>query len=238
MKSLLLILLTLNTFFFYSQSVKCNRCQGTGKETKQSPYECQNCKSWNAEYRRKVPCNICKDTRVNTNRKTWIETCSKCKGTGRDYEQEARNKEFGDYEYKLAAIPIYSGTIDNIEFKSLELEVRQLNRYFYNRREQFNKSEIENSICSCMGTEWQLPSIDDLESVALEIETNGTLESQNSSETDNFYPSSSIYNEMFRGSVFATYNWGVDIVMWKCCDRYKKILSELSEYHVICVKKL
>lgn len=237
MKSLLLILLTLNTFFFYSQSANCARCEGTGMETKHSPYHCQNCISWNAEYRKKVPCNICKDTRNNTNFKTWKETCSKCKGTGRDYEQEARNKEFGDFEYKLVATPIYSGTIDNIVFKSLELEVRQLNQSINNRREKFSESEIENSICSCLGTEWRLPNINELESVAFEINSSGKLRSGYNKDSDDFYISSSIHNEMYGSKVFRSYTWGIHIVEYGCCDRHEQVLLESKEYPVICVKK-
>ena len=43
-----------------------------GKPTITGHYDCPNCINWNAEYRRKVPCHICKDTRKISNGKCGI----------------------------------------------------------------------------------------------------------------------------------------------------------------------
>jgi len=151
----------------YSQVVNCSRCRGTGKETIQSPYECQNCKNWNTEYRRKVACNVCRDTRVNPNIKSWTETCSSCNGSGRDYKQEQRNKEFGSKEFKILN-SIYSGilTASNLEFRSLELEYRDpnINAGFDGIREKWTWNESSDA-CSCLGNEWRWPTKDEIKSI-------------------------------------------------------------------------
>lgn len=160
------MLLVLNSTILFGQ-VNCWKCKGTGKETKQSPYECQNCKSWNAEYRRKVPCNVCKDTRVNPNRTSWKETCSICNGSGRDYKQEQRNKEFGSKEFKILN-SIYSGslTASNLEFQSLELEYRSpnANAGFDGIRKLWTWNESSDA-CSCLGNEWRRPTKDEIKSI-------------------------------------------------------------------------
>jgi hypothetical protein len=180
MKSIFLItsiILTLS-INVYSQVVNCSRCRGTGKETKQSPYECQNCKNWNAEYRRKVACNVCRDTRVNPNRKSWTETCSLCKGSGRDYAQEARNRDFGGKEFR----PVngaYSGAFSNIQFKSLSIEWREAYKagVFGNGvQTEFGYNEWSTA-CSCLGSGWQLPNKSELESISNHLKVNNLLNS-------------------------------------------------------------
>ena len=37
----------------------------SGWDTWKSHITCSNCKNWNAEYRSKTACHVCKDTRVN-----------------------------------------------------------------------------------------------------------------------------------------------------------------------------
>jgi hypothetical protein len=169
----LFLSLSINVF---SQVVNCSRCNGTGKETKQSAYECQNCKSWNSEYRRKVPCNVCLDTRVNPNRKTWKETCSSCKGTGRNYAQEARNREFGGRDFRVVN-GAYSGQISNMEFKSLSIEFREAYKagLFGNGiKTEFEYKEW-STVCSCMGSNWRLTTKDELESISGYLKVNGEL---------------------------------------------------------------
>jgi hypothetical protein len=160
----------------FAQQVSCQSCTGTGKETKYPPYECQNCKPWNSEYRRKVACHVCKDTRVNPNKTTWKETCSYCKGSGRDYKQEARNKEFGTQDY-IILTSIYSGRIPNknIEFRSLELDYRIPGKSGMGGQSIKNKwkgSEYTNA-CSCLGSEWRLPNINELLEISNYIDING-----------------------------------------------------------------
>ena len=174
---------TILIFFFFLfhlsfGQVACIRCNGTGKETKQSPYECQNCKSWNSEYRRKVACNVCKDTRVNPNRKSWTETCSKCKGSGRDYEQEARNKEFGGKNTR-AVSGSFQGSYNGLEFKSLSIEYREEYRagvLSSGIQTEFGYKEW-SSACSRLGSNWRLPNKNELESVANYLKANGYLNS-------------------------------------------------------------
>jgi hypothetical protein len=160
----------------FSQVVNCSTCNGTGKETKQSPYECQNCKSWNSEYRRKVACNVCRDTRVNPNRKTWTETCSRCNGTGRNYAQEARNKEFGGKDWRTIN-GAYSGRVANMEFKSLSLEWREAYKGGLlgdGIQTEFAFNEWA-TICGCFGSEWSLPNKSELESITSYLKLNGLL---------------------------------------------------------------
>lgn len=183
MKTTILIFILFIYHLSFGQ-VACTRCNGTGKETKQSPYECQNCKSWNSEYRRKVACNVCKDTRVNPNRKSWTETCSKCQGTGRDYAQEARNKEFAGKDFR----PVngaYSGRTSNIEFKSLSIEWREAYKAgIFNDgiQTEFGYKEWSNA-CSCLGSDWKLPSKTELESISNYLKLNGLL---NTNGTGNY----------------------------------------------------
>jgi hypothetical protein len=60
-----------------SNKITCPFCKGTGSG-EGIPLVCTNCVGWSAEYRRKVPCHICKDTRVIYERK-----CVMCDGTGK-----------------------------------------------------------------------------------------------------------------------------------------------------------
>lgn len=54
----------------------CPFCGGTGKPT--GPVICDNCVSWSAEYKRKVACHVCKDTR-----RVMPKKCLVCDGTGK-----------------------------------------------------------------------------------------------------------------------------------------------------------
>jgi hypothetical protein len=55
---------------------ECPWCGGKGKNENN---ECRNCSKWNNEYRSKVACQICLDTRKG---KTYYTICGICKGTG------------------------------------------------------------------------------------------------------------------------------------------------------------
>lgn len=57
------------------QKQECIFCGGKGKNENN---ECRNCSKWNYEYRSKVPCHVCKDTRKV---KTYYTICI-CKGSG------------------------------------------------------------------------------------------------------------------------------------------------------------
>lgn len=74
---LLLLIFLCKGFNLNAQTIECNYCEGTGKQTK--PMLCTNCKDWASDYKRKVPCHVCKDTR----RVAPKGTCPICKGKGK-----------------------------------------------------------------------------------------------------------------------------------------------------------
>lgn len=226
----LFLSLSINVF---SQVVNCSRCNGTGKETKQSPYECQNCKSWNSEYRRKVPCNVCRDTRVNPNRKTWTETCSRCNGTGRDYAQEARNKEFGGKDWRTIN-SAYSGRVANMEFKSLSLEWRESYKgglLGNGVQTEFGYNEWA-TICGCFGSEWSLPNKSELESISSYLKVNGML---NTSGYGTYATSSETTKGDFNSPVVWTQYIGSDYVNSPIRENIYKS-SNVPKAKIICVK--
>lgn len=229
MKLIATIFILLNTFIFFGQQVPCSICKGTGQETKSSPYTCQNCKSWNAEYRRKVACNVCKDTRVNPNRKSWKETCHYCKGTGRDSQQESRNQEFGNQEYRILN-SVYSGTISsyNIQFRSLELEYRQMgsngSSIFDGIKNSWTWPE-SSTACSCLGNEWQLPTKVELAQISDYVKINGMRSSKG-----NMYYLTSTKNPNFSGS-----NWKYNLSNG-ITDSGSN--GTEKEWGIICVKKV
>jgi hypothetical protein len=148
--------------------VSCYSCSGTGQETRQSSSVCPNCESWNSEYKRKVACHVCKDTRKNPNIKTWKETCWRCKGSGRNYEQEKRNRDFGGYAQRIVK-GTYNGTYGNIEYKSISIE----------HRGGFTETEFDYSKwstgCSCLGSEWSLPNRGELVLIMNDLQSNGVI---------------------------------------------------------------
>lgn len=80
--------------------ITCTFCKGTGSG-EGIPLVCMNCANWSDEYRRKVPCHICKDTRV-----VYEKKCPMCGGTGKLdkdwYKFGMSNKEL-DSAFKLAS---------------------------------------------------------------------------------------------------------------------------------------
>jgi hypothetical protein len=145
----------------------CYSCRGTGQVTKQSSSVCPNCESWNSEYKSKVACHVCKDTRKNPNIKTWKETCSGCKGSGRDYEQEKRNRDFGGYDQRLVK-GTYNGTYGNIEYKSISIEQRRSGGI----QTEFDYSKWSTG-CSCLGSEWSLPNRGELVLIMKDLQSYG-----------------------------------------------------------------
>jgi uncharacterized protein (TIGR02145 family) len=149
----------------------CNSCRGTGQVTRQSSSVCPNCENWNSEYRRKVACHVCKDTRKNPNIKTWKETCTECKGNGRDYEQEKRNRDFGGYDQRIIK-GIYNGTLGNaFEYKSISIEHREK---YYGIQTEFDYSKWSTG-CSCLGSEWSLPKRGELVLIMNDLQSNGVI---------------------------------------------------------------
>jgi hypothetical protein len=60
-----------------TQKIKCFSCNGVGKIKDGVFGLCNNCKDWNAEYRRKVACHVCKDERFY--KRIEIVSCRSCK---------------------------------------------------------------------------------------------------------------------------------------------------------------
>ena len=91
--TLIIFLLVVNNTFSFSQDNKklkktiCYWCEG--KKVLVQKKICSNCINWNDEYRRKVPCHSCKDSRYVFSHYT---KCSSCKGKGYEYKEE-----LGDY---------------------------------------------------------------------------------------------------------------------------------------------
>jgi antitoxin component YwqK of YwqJK toxin-antitoxin module len=151
----------------------CKNCEGSGSKTVKSSSKCTNCANWNAEYRSKVACNVCRDSRLNPNIKTWKETCGICKGSGRDFEQEKRNKDFGGYDTRLIN-GVYNGVYNNLEFKSVSIEHRKKGMSTYGTGTQTEFTYLERSnICSCLGSGWVLPSVYELKSITNDLDSRG-----------------------------------------------------------------
>jgi hypothetical protein len=59
-----------------TQKRKCIYCKGVGKIKENVTVICKNCKDWNAEYRNKVACHVCKDNREIT--RVELVDCWRC----------------------------------------------------------------------------------------------------------------------------------------------------------------
>jgi len=137
--------------------VNCSRCDGSGKESVWvDPQECQNCVDWNSSYRSKVPCYICKDTRRTPNRRHKMITCTICKGTGRDYEQEKRNVEFGGMDYMLSTTSI--ATVYGLKVHEGIWRYR-LGNDRYATKMTYAKAQ---SLCQSLGDGWRIPTFSEL----------------------------------------------------------------------------
>jgi hypothetical protein len=146
-----------------SKQEKCGRCSGSGKEQEWiDPYTCQNCDDWNASYRSQVACHACKNTRETQNRRFRMVVCSKCKGTGRDFEQEQRNKEFGGKDWMLSSnsVLVINGYLQVHEgyWRSREKPT------FISSDETQNKMYYREAEANCLslGPGWRLPTFDEL----------------------------------------------------------------------------
>ena len=237
-KFLFAFIAIVNCTIVIAQQVSCPLCTGTGKETKYPPYECQNCKSWNSEYRRKVACHVCKDTRVNPNKTTWKETCSYCKGSGRDYKQEARNKEFGNQDY-IILTSIYSGRIPNknIEFRSLELDYRipgiRNGMAFYQSIKNLWLGSEYTTACSCLGSEWRLPNINELLEISDYIDINGLR----NEKKYNIYGDLIDNNIYYYSSTFDTrYKYNIKMINPYNGLQQSNMPGESGKFGVMCVK--
>lgn len=144
-----------------SQQVKCFWCGGSGKEQKWiDPELCQNCVTWNSSYRRKVACGICKDTRLTPNRRYSMVTCRSCKGTGRDYDQEARNNEFGNSKYLLSNHTIYQVNGMKVHQGYWRSRTGSDDNMFGLGALMTYSRAIEN--CESLGNGWRIPTFDEL----------------------------------------------------------------------------
>lgn len=90
-----------------SNKVTCIFCKGRGEG--RFPVDCPNCINWSAEYRRKVPCHLCKDTRI-----IYQKRCPMCDGTGKldkdwykfglsDKELDTAMKQASKYKKEMPA---------------------------------------------------------------------------------------------------------------------------------------
>lgn len=59
------------------EQIICMMCGGTGSG-ENVPLYCMNCLGWSDEYKRKVPCHECKDTRI-----VYKKKCNLCNGKGK-----------------------------------------------------------------------------------------------------------------------------------------------------------
>ena len=91
--ALIILLIVVNNTLLFSQDNKklkktiCYWCDG--KKVLVQKKVCSNCINWNNEYRNKVPCHFCKDSRYVFSHYT---KCSSCKGKGYEYTED-----LGDY---------------------------------------------------------------------------------------------------------------------------------------------
>ncbi len=144
-----------NSNTFVSKQEMCIPCAGSGKKKEWiDPYSCQNCVNWNESYRSKVPCHVCKDTRVTPNRRSRMVVCSECKGTGRDFEQERRNKEFGGLDWMLSSnkVLVVNGT--------LQVQEGIWRPRVYGPTMSYQKAE---ELCQSLGPGWRIPTLNELE---------------------------------------------------------------------------
>jgi hypothetical protein len=151
----LFTLLILYTNINYAQRAKCSICNGTGLLKEYiDPQECQNCVDWNESYRSKVACHVCKDTRLKAYRRTRTITCKYCKGTGRDFEEERRMKEFGDKKRILSSNSYV--TVDG-----LITHAGNWRSYYGGDYCVMNYTEAVE-LCRSLGDGWRLPTIYEL----------------------------------------------------------------------------
>lgn len=97
----------------------CEGCFGSGKGLN----VCSNCQSWSEEYKRKVPCHVCKDTRSVATRK-----CFACNGAGKVLYKESQQ----DKEARIQ--------------KEKEERSEQEEKSFYNRSDAAERMKVVNSI--------------------------------------------------------------------------------------------
>lgn len=87
--ALIIFLIFVNSTLLFSQENKklkktiCYWCEG--KKVLVQKKACSNCINWNNEYRSKVPCHFCKDSRYVFSHYT---KCSSCKGKGYEYIED------------------------------------------------------------------------------------------------------------------------------------------------------
>jgi hypothetical protein len=147
--------LTFNPLF--SQNIlKCWNCEGLKKVEKYiDPYECQFCKDWNSEYRRKVACHACKDTRKNQQRRTRIVICDVCNGSGRDVKKENRLKEFGNNEFLISSKSNKKVLVNGLQVNAGDMIFR-----VKNGDDEINLSYSEAvRACNSLGSGWRLPTL-------------------------------------------------------------------------------
>jgi antitoxin component YwqK of YwqJK toxin-antitoxin module len=206
----------------------CKNCEGSGSKTFKSTSKCTNCANWNAEYRSKVACNVCRDSRLNPNIKTWKETCGICKGSGRDFEQEKRNKDFGGYDTRLIN-GVYNGVYNNLEFKSVSIEHR---RKGWGIQTEFTYLERSN-ICSCLGSGWVLPSVYELRSITNDLDSRG-FEGDGRYTTSDYTGSGNSFDPVYLWVV----NFGQSISSEKLQLGSEPNYNSRLVCKVICVKRI
>lgn len=134
--TLLIVTLFLTTLLVEAQTfIPCGFCNMTGKQIK--PMPCNNCSSWNNEYKRKVACHVCKDKRevpphgkciicegagkVNLSELTGTKPVTKKANLKKEpketyYKRAAQNLADGNYEAALEncnnEILLYPGQVD------------------------------------------------------------------------------------------------------------------------------
>lgn len=143
-------------------TVKCWKCEGYKKvEVYIDPYYCQVCVNWNSEYRRKVACHACRDTRVNQSRRTKIITCDECKGTGRDFAKERRLKEFGSNTYLISTKSYLKSNIGDMQVNSGDMIFRERDG---TDRTIMKYSEAVRA-CNALGDGWRLPTLSEMNAI-------------------------------------------------------------------------
>jgi hypothetical protein len=136
--------------------------------------ECKNCKDWADSYKRKVPCDICKDKRYVFG--PGYEYCKKCRGTGKGTEQLA--KEDAEFDAWGKA---YLKAKEDEKWKVIEEKGKALYEAEEKRKEEFLKNVViignlevmgkdlgmmnwddAVSECKSFGDDWRLPNINEL----------------------------------------------------------------------------
>jgi hypothetical protein len=170
-KYLLVVFLSSLTFnpLFSQNIVKCWNCEGLKKVEKYiDPYECQFCKDWNSEYRRKVACHACQDTRKNQQRRTRIVICDVCKGSGRDFAKENRLKEFGSNEFLISSKSYTKVKVGQMLVNAGDMIFRE--------RDGEDNLALDYSqavrACNSLGQGWRLPTYLEMNEIFLAYKWN------------------------------------------------------------------